>query len=180
MATSIQEVSNHLRDAGIRFRTDEAQGVAIFSFTTAKYRDTDGDHSLGIVVRLLEDGEYVTISAPTAYKIPKNRAPLFALACASIQWKTKLIQFEYDSSDGEVRPVIEFPLEDARLTQKQLLRCIHGMVSILDESDYVLQGVIDNGEIRFKDETSSMAGRIGSLLDSLPAEALREALRRKT
>jgi hypothetical protein len=43
-----------------------------------------------------------------------------------------MVQFEYDADEGYVSAIIEFPLEDSQLTQRQLLRCIYGMVETLD------------------------------------------------
>jgi hypothetical protein len=51
----------------------------------------------------------------------------------SISWETKMLQWEYDPSDGEIRAIIEFPLEDSTLTEKQFNRCLHGLVQIVDE-----------------------------------------------
>ena len=138
------------------------------------------DQSLGLVVALLENGEYIKVFAPKAYVVEEHRAPVFALACAMIQWKTKMIQFEYDPSDGEVRPIIEFPLEDAELTQKQLLRCVSGIVQLVEEYDYVLREVQETGQIVFREDTTLPTSRFDALLDALPAEALRAALRRKS
>jgi len=54
----------------------------------------------------------------------------------TISWETKMVQWEYDPSDGEVRAMIEFPLEDAPLTERQFWRCVHGLVRIVDEKAF--------------------------------------------
>jgi hypothetical protein len=73
-----------------------------------------------------------------------------------VQWKTKLIQFEFDARDGEVRPVIEFPLEDAPLTSKQLLRCLSGMTELVDKYHLVLMRVLDQGILKFESEQARL------------------------
>jgi hypothetical protein len=50
----------------------------------------------------------------------------------SISWETKMLQWEYDPSDGEIRAIIEFPLEDSILTEKQFNRCLHGLIQLVD------------------------------------------------
>ena len=62
-----------------------------------------------------------------------------------ICWRTKLIKFEYDEQDGEIRALVEFPLEDAALTQKQFLRCLNGLVQIVDEYHPAIQSAIEGG-----------------------------------
>lgn len=44
-----------------------------------------------------------------------------------------MLQWEYDPSDGEIRAIIEFPLEDAEMTERQFNRCLHGLVQLVDE-----------------------------------------------
>jgi hypothetical protein len=56
-----------------------------------------------------------------------------------IQWETKLIQFEYDDTDGEIRPIVEWPVEDGTVTSMQLARAILGLVMIVDRYYPVLE-----------------------------------------
>jgi hypothetical protein len=72
-----------------------------------------------------------------------------------IQWQTKMAQFEYDESDGEVRIIIEFPLEDNKLTDRQLRRCIVALVGILDRFYPVLKTAIDTGIVDFGDKPAA-------------------------
>lgn len=66
-----------------------------------------------------------------------------------VQWQTKLIQFEYDRNDGEIRPIVEFPIEDSTLTARQLMRCILGLVEIIDNYYPVLRWALDEGVVEF-------------------------------
>ena len=47
-----------------------------------------------------------------------------------------MLQWEYDPSDGEIRAIIEFPLEDAQLSERQFDRCFDGLVEMV--SDWAL------------------------------------------
>ncbi len=147
MATSLQEVSRMLDSVGIRYERHAGPGDAIvFGFETKHYRDRNGRKGLLMVIKLEEDGEYFKLFAPMAYQVSRENAHPTLLMTAAAQWFTKLIQFEYDPSDGEIRPIIEFPIEDGTLTTRQLLRCIHGMVQLVDDMDDVIRPAVERGE----------------------------------
>jgi hypothetical protein len=58
-----------------------------------------------------------------------------------------MLQWEYDPSDGEIRAIIEFPLEDALLTERQFNRCLYSLVQLVDELALPrLQMVMETGE----------------------------------
>lgn len=126
MAASVREIAEVFDDVGMSYDiASETQIVTGFD-SLSNYRNPQGARALTLVVELSEGGRYFTLFAPMAYDVPDHRAALFLQACAMVQWKTKLIQFEYDADDGEVRPVVEFPLEDAPLTKAQLLGASRG------------------------------------------------------
>lgn len=177
MATTITELSKFLYEQDLRFRTSEDGLALILSFQTENYRSQQNEPTLLLIIKLEEEGEYIKIFAPQAFVVPPDRASLFLQACAMVQWRTKLIQFEYDQTDGEVRPIVEFPLEDAPMTRRQLMRCLQGIVQIIDEYYIVLDRTLKEGVIEFQDPKP--AGDLLSLLDSLPPELLEEALRRR-
>jgi hypothetical protein len=65
----------------------------------------------------------------------------------AISWETKMLQWEYDPSDGEIRAIIEFPLEDSMLTERQFNRCLSGLIQIVDNIALPrLQEVMETGE----------------------------------
>ncbi|GET20982.1 hypothetical protein [Prolixibacter denitrificans] len=177
MASNLNEISRFFYEEDLRFKTNQNDNSIISGFATSNYINPDGEKNLLMVVKLEEDGKYIKIFAPNAFLVPQDKASLFAQVCGMIQWKTKLIQFEYDNTDGEVRPIIEFPIEDSTLTKKQLMRCVHGMILILDEYFMTLDRTIKHGIIEFADENSE--NQLAVLLDALPAELLEEVLRQK-
>ena len=87
-----------------------------------------------IAIRLHEEGRFFEIFAPHVLKNVKKHqykeAILQTMLC--ISWETKMLQWEYDPFDGEIRAVIEFPLEDAEMTENQFNRCLEGLVQIVD------------------------------------------------
>ena len=143
------------------------------------YRDADGNPHLGLIIRLEEDGEYVKVFAPNAYSVPLEDVAPVLQACAMIQWRTKLVQFEYDASDGELRPIVEFPLEDAPMTSRQLMRCVSGLVALVDHFHAVIQRALTDGEVVFEDAPEDLGSdMIGRLLGGFSPEILADALKR--
>ena len=177
MAVSIDVVRQLLDAEGLKYKQRDEQTLTFGFGGLDHYRDADGDPMLSLVIQLLEDGEYFKLFAPLAYKIEPEQAAEFLQACAMIQWKTKLIQFEFDQRDGEVRPIVEFPIEDSMLTRKQLMRCVRGIVTLIDEYDPILRRVMEGGDIEFNEEGQA-ADKLLGLLDSLPPQVVEEALRR--
>ena len=43
-----------------------------------------------------------------------------------------MVQFEYDSDDGEIRAIVEFALEDTALSKLQLIRIMSTLSSVVD------------------------------------------------
>jgi hypothetical protein len=110
------------------------------------------------VIHLAEEGEFLRIMAPGAYSYPDgpHKAAVFQ-TMLMIGWAKKMIQYEYDMSDGEVRAIIEFPLEDATLTKKQLMRCLHGIAGLVDESHEHVVAAMTNGELPKPEDDEDMA-----------------------
>jgi len=59
-----------------------------------------------IVVQLDEDGEF---SGYLLLKLSLKSILTNKLSRQCISWETKMLQWEYDPSDGEIRAIIEFP-----------------------------------------------------------------------
>ena len=83
-----------------------------------------------------------------------------------------MIQFEYDDSDGEIRAIIEFPLEDAELTRRQLLRAVQALVQIVDKYHPVIYKALREGVIEF-DESGNPLEELQSAFSRFE-DALRE------
>ncbi len=148
MASSLTDIETILRAEDLRYtRMDDYIRT---SFGTEHYADADGEKSVFLVLKCEEEGEYFKLIAPNLYKLAseKRGAALFQ-TLLMVSWKTKLIQFEYDEADGEVRAIVEFPLEDAVLSRRQLMRCLHGMVQIVDEYHPIIQRALDMGRVDF-------------------------------
>jgi len=128
MATTLEQIASFLDNRGWFYEVDkEAQGI----LTRVQAENVE---NFIIAIRLHEDGRFFEMFAPRILcNIQNHRykeAILQTMLC--ISWETKMLQWEYDPLDGEIRAVIEFPLEDAEMTERQFNRCLEGLVQIVD------------------------------------------------
>lgn len=148
MATTLNQIADFLKEQDIKHRLDLEKNHIRTGFGTKHYSDKDGDNGVQLVIKLEEDGEFIKVFAPNAYSYPEgpHKFALFQ-TLLQVSWRTKMIQFEYDKNDGEIRAIIEFPLEDALLTKKQLMRCVLGIVQILDEYHEDIIAAMEHGKL---------------------------------
>jgi len=128
MATTVEQIATFLDNRGWFYEIDE-QAQRILTRVQA-----ENIENFVIVIHLHEQGRFFEMFAPRILSnIQKHRfkeAILQTMLC--ISWETKMLQWEYDPFDGEIRAVIEFPLEDAEMTEQQFNRCLEGLVQIVD------------------------------------------------
>lgn len=129
MAATLEQVALYLDDLGWNYRIDEAE----WRIVTNVY--AENVQNFLIVVQLDEEGEFFKVFAPRVLSGVKDHPYREAIlqTMLSISWETKMLQWEYDPTDGEIRAIVEFPLEDAEMTQRQFNRCLQGLVQIVDE-----------------------------------------------
>lgn len=149
MPTTLQEIQTFLDEEELKYRVHESRNFLRLCFKSDKYTDTDGDYQMDIVVALEEDGEFIKVVVPRAYKFDQNLSSFHKLALFQtllhISFQTKMVQFEYDVDDGEISAIIEFPIEDSSLSKKQLLRCINGLAILLEKHHEVITDAINHG-----------------------------------
>jgi hypothetical protein len=147
MAMTIDRIAALLDELDLGYQRQDQ--YLFVNMQTEIYRDPEKQDSkvLTLMIELLEDGEFFTLLAPRAYFVRGEHQDAFLRACARVQWRTKMVQFEWDASDGEVRPIIEIPLEDSELTARQLRRCIQGLCSIIDRYHEVLLRAATEGVV---------------------------------
>jgi hypothetical protein len=143
MAATLSQLTGYLDKKGWKYRVEAAESRII----TGVY--AENLEQFLIVIQLDEEGEFFEIYAPRVLSGVKNHphksAILQTMLC--ISWETKMLQWEYDPSDGEIRAIIEFPLEDAEMTERQFNRCLYSLVQLVDELALPrLQTVMATGE----------------------------------
>jgi hypothetical protein len=143
MAATLEQIANYLDRIGWKYRIDNEQHRIL----TGVYAE-NVDEFL-IVIQLEEDGEFFELFAPRILAGVNDHPHKFAIlqTMLCISWETKMLQWEYDPSDGEIRAIIEFPLEDATLTERQFNRCLYSLIELVDEIALPrLKTVMDTGE----------------------------------
>ena len=125
---------------------------------------------------MLERGEFLAIFTPQAWSLadcPHKEAVFEAIT--SIQTQYKMLRFDYDPTDGEIRPNVELPLEDAILTSRQFHRLLHCMLHGVPRFDRVIQQALETGVVSFKpledEEQSSPPSSLVIRLQRLATEA---------
>ena len=128
MAVNVQEIAKYLDQLGWDYRIDEEEERIVTGV------EGDNVEDFLIVVQLDEDGKFFRVFAPQVLSGVKDNPHKAAIlqTMLVISWETKMLQWEYDPSDGEIRAIIEFPIEDSTLTEKQFNRCLSGLVQLVD------------------------------------------------
>jgi len=136
MATDFNVIKSYLKDEGYSFIHSSGSEYIETSIKTENYRNDDSAKSLSLFIKLEEDGKFIKVLAPYVYrcalKSGSNRKAALFQALLQICWKTKMVQFEYDSDDGEIRAIVEFALEDTALSKLQLIRIMSTLSSVVD------------------------------------------------
>ena len=137
MAITIEAIKGFLDTEKLNYDHDAGDCYIRTGFKTDNYVNKDGRKSLRIVIELVEGGEFIKFMAPLAYNMPKDASSFHKMALfqtlLQVSWQTKMVQFEYDPDDGEIRANIEFPLMDAPLTLRQMRRCLMALANIIDD-----------------------------------------------
>lgn len=143
MAATLEQIASYLDAKGWAYKLDEEENRILTGI------QADNIENFLIVIQLDEDGEFFELFAPRVLSGVKDHPHKAAIlqTMLSISWETKMLQWEYDPSDGEIRAIIEFPLEDSTLTERQFNRCLYSLVELVDEIALPrLQTVMETGD----------------------------------
>ncbi|NOZ95964.1 MAG: hypothetical protein GXP47_14675 [Acidobacteria bacterium] len=142
IATSLSRSEGFLGARNLKFQRDDARSSILVPFGFAEA----GFDRVVLVVRLQEDGELFEIIVPNLFTYPDgpNKLPLMQ-TLLHISWETKMLQWEYDPSDGEIRATIELPLEDAVMTSRQLFRAFDAMLQLVQVHSPRIRAVTGTG-----------------------------------
>lgn len=160
MATSIEEIKIYLENLGIKYK--ESEEILGLLYQTESYRNPrNNDDSVIIFVNVENNGEIVRLMIPNAYKFSSESSSYNKLALMQtllqITYKTKLLQFEYDPDDGEIRITLDIPVMDSRLTQNQLKVCIQIILRCIEEFNDQILDAMRHGLAPESDEDRRLA-----------------------
>jgi len=145
MATTYEEIIGFLKEEQIKFRDlrdENGQGL-LLQFSKSEHDDMPEV----VLIVLEENGEFIRFMEPQRYKFVQgeHKVKVFE-TLLTIQNETKMLQWEYDAADGEIRASIELPLEDAPLTKRLFLRALMGLVRMTDGCHERIRAVMETGE----------------------------------
>ena len=133
MAIKMEDILAALDEANLRYSLHELTQEPVILFPADNYQNDNGRPLLVVVVQLTEEGEYIKFFVPAAYHIPLDDSAYAVLKTFAItSWQVKLLDFEVDPGDGEVRPTIDFPIEDGTITTQQIRRCCKTLARLVD------------------------------------------------
>ena len=178
MGTTYDQIEEFLKAENLKYqrrKRDDSEHIAL-AYTTRQYLNSAKEKGITLVIRLLEEGGYFEVAAPGAYSCPTDSPHLLPVlqTILMVSWRTKIVQFEYDAKDGEIRPIIELPLEDALLTQRQMARCISSLLSLIEEYHPVIATALEHGRIEIKDRSLPAFDLISQVVQSLEGKSPEE------
>ena len=147
MSTSLDEICSLLDAAKIRYGRREDRIRT--GFETDLYEDREGDNCLHMAIWPEDDGETLRVQAYGTYLLPPAQFPEKLAAVQrtinQINWETKLAHLEMDIQDGEIRISVDIPLEDAKLTERQLMRAVKMLPDLADRRHAAMRQALDAG-----------------------------------
>ena len=147
MATTIFDISNYLKNAGIKHHMEEEDQI-VTAFQTHHYIDSDQESLLVVLIRVSNDGAFVSLTTPACYqyfKGPHTNAINEALLI--LNWNG-FARYKMDFTDGEIQASVDILLLDSLLTETQFISNLLALVKTIDEHYLLLQPVIQNGDMR--------------------------------
>lgn len=145
MPSTLSEISTLLDSAGIKHRLKD--DIIRTGFATDLYEDDEGDFGVNLILRIEERGELLRVQAPMAYRLPKDASPETQLAVLrtinQLHWETKIMHVEMDAEDGEIRLSIDYPIEDGKLTEKQVESLVRLMPQLIDQGHLAMRDALE-------------------------------------
>lgn len=150
MPLNLEQIEAFLVEADLKYRLEDAgpSGHVLTAFATSNYENADGRRGVAIVIGVSEEGEFLEFTAPRLYDARRCRDPgkLFQ-ALLDVTMRTKLVRFEHDAEDGEVRATVTYPVEDGGLTRRQFRRMVEAIPKAVDHWHPVIRRAIEEGVV---------------------------------
>lgn len=186
VATTIVELEALFKEIGWKYKLsvengNPKEGYVYAGFPTKEYKDKDGDNYIGILFTVQENGELIKVVVPKLYSCinTAHRRAFFEVAIRKT-FEKKLCFFDYDHRDGEIRMILDLPLEDASITIKQIKRIVHSMVRLIDGNDAVVRAAVEEGRLPLIDYKSDIQHEISKMDPDQQLELLIDIKRRNS
>ena len=150
MPITLPEITAHIKAIGWDHEVRAERDQIALGFGTQNHIDLDGDRNIGIFIELAAEGQYVQVVLPRVYNLTNCKFKGATLATLTeIAFRTRSLQCEYDSSDGEVRYTVDAWVLDNTLTAMQLEMMVRIAVELLEEYEPVVRCAMETGKIDF-------------------------------
>ena len=125
MAITIDQVAHALREQDLKFAKVSDHEILFLLGV--------GPVKLKMVLQLMEDGEYLDVSAMDLGTCPKDHPRLEAVLekLAHVNYQYKAVKFSWDPKDGEIRIRIAIPLEDNPELPTSQLRNVIEFIAVI-------------------------------------------------
>ncbi|RTE67759.1 hypothetical protein EH243_02080 [Amphritea opalescens] len=182
MATSFKQLEALLDDIGWKYKSnpnDSGGGYIYSGFPTKVYKDKDGDHYATVLFSVQENGELIKFIVPKLYNcVDRNNRKAFFEVAIRKSFEKKLCFYDYDHRDGEIRMIVDFPLEDASLTKQQVIRVVKALITLIDTNDQDVRAAVEEGRLPLLDYKSDLSHEISKMNSDQQLELLVEIKRR--
>ncbi|MEW5814614.1 MAG: hypothetical protein AB1798_04345 [Spirochaetota bacterium] len=146
MAVTLVKLSGYLSNKGIPHKVHTDRSFISVEYKTDHYQDENSKKILYMEIILEEEGRFLSLVVPRCYNyLQAQHKDMLLKTLLLVSLITKLIQFEYDRMSGYIRSVIEIPVEDGEVTEKQLMRCFHSLVDQIDEYHHLIVTATEKG-----------------------------------
>lgn len=108
MTATLEQIGTLLTEENLKW-TQVSEHTLRLGFTTANFTNRKGEKSLVVLLQVRDGGQYLSVQAPNAFRLGGDHVHAAMDLLLRLQWAWKLVRFEYDHTDGEIRPSAELP-----------------------------------------------------------------------
>jgi len=127
MPTSLSACARLLAKLGLRHHVDADDGVIRLVFVMREYRNLRGEHLAVVGLETPDEGRRVRAYISRAFAPGADPAST-CLALCGLAADMPLVAVEFDADQGDLRLVVEAPVEDRTLSASQVAAIIDRLV----------------------------------------------------
>jgi len=150
MPVAVEAIQGYLMRAGLKFTANDQgnNGQFVLSFKTRHYENPAGDKSLMLIVNIAEAGRYLEITAVGMYSA-KDAKDIGKLAQFLLgqNYVTKILRWELDRTDGEVRASVEVAPVDGSVTFNSFMRMLMLFPMVAESLHPTITKVMKTGQL---------------------------------
>jgi len=135
MPVPLEAIQGYLIRSGFKFAINDQgdNGQFVLTFETRRYRNPAGEKSLMVLVTVSEHGRHLEVAAVNAYSA--SDAKDVGKLCEFLMGQnyiTKLLRWELDRCDGEIRALVDVAPIDGGVTFDAFMRILMTFPIVLD------------------------------------------------